>query len=432
MVASGLGSTKSSEPHSSDSRNASPFLGASFFALASLPDEPAGLFGCQSSISSGAFKVIVNFYKQAISPRICLVPYYLAKIILLVFISVCWLSGSRRRSAADSHLCIEAGPRGWESIEFKELYQSACEYLPPENVHRLIVRPGKDYLRQIADIVRAKPITHYLYDPRTGDQGVWLSLWQSLRVAILLQKQGVVPIVVLTDLSIRSWRTQAAVVSARRGLVICFMSPRLIGPIFPHRRLLGPSLMPLSVQTAQKLNGLMAQRQKNVPSTAIFVGSLYEPRTTKLEQIRSGLGVRGVVFDVKGRVPGTARVPDLEYWSTLCYADIVVTTADQVIQKGADWTHIPQLVYRYLEVLASGALLVAQDVPSVRRYFTPGVHFVSFDSPDEAIEVITHYLNNEAERLLIARQGSERAGALITARSFWVQIDSALGESSIL
>ena len=114
--------------------------------------------------------MIVNFYKQAIFPRICLVPYYLAKIILLVFVSVCWLSGSRRRSVADSHLCIEAGPRERESIEFKELCQSACEYLPPENVHRLIVRPGKDYLRQIADIVRAKPITHYLYDPRTGSR----------------------------------------------------------------------------------------------------------------------------------------------------------------------------------------------------------------------------------------------------------------------
>jgi len=58
---------------------------------------------------------------------------------------------------------------------------------------------------------------------------------------MLLLKHGVVPILFLTDLAVRSWRTQAAVVSACRGVVICFMSPRCVGPIFPHRRLLGPS-----------------------------------------------------------------------------------------------------------------------------------------------------------------------------------------------
>jgi spore maturation protein CgeB len=109
-----------------------------------------------------------------------------------------------------------------------------------------------------------------------------------------------------------------------------------------------------------------------------------------------------------------------------------VTTADQAIENGRDWNHVPHFLYRYLEVLACGTLLVAQDVPSVRRYFTPGIHFVSFDSPAEAIEVISHYLDNEEERLLIARQGKERADTLIMARSFWVQIDSGLGYYSLI
>ncbi len=354
--------------------------------------------------------------------------------MLLALSPVYWLSGSRIKRGADSHLCIEAGVKGWESIEFKELYQSAGEYLPPENVHRLIVQTKNSYLKQIADILRLKPITHYLYDPRTdnSDVALWRPLWQSFRVAMLLHKHGVVPIVLLTDLAVRSWRTQAAVISAQKGVVICFMSPRRVGQIFPHRRLLGPSLMPFSVKTMQMLNGLIEQRQKNVPPTAIFAGSLYEPRTTKLEQIRSGLASRGFVFDIKGRSMGSARVTDEEYWSRLCYSDIVVTTADQAIQNVNDWNHIPHLIYRYLEVLASGALLVAQDVPSVRRYFTPGIHFVSFDSPDDAIDVISYFLDNKTERLLIARQGKERAEKLISSRSFWLLTDSAIGVDSML
>ncbi len=378
--------------------------------------------------------MIKKFYKHTILPRLCFIPYYVAKVMLLALSAVYWLSGSRFKRGADSHLCIEAGVKGWESIEFKELYQSACEYLPSENVHCLIVQPDKDYLKQINEILRSTPITHYLYDPRTDNSQValWRPLWQSFRVAMLLHKQGVVPIVLLTDLAVRSWRTQAAVVSACRGVVVCFMSPRRIGSIFPHRRLLGPSLMPFSVRTMQMLDGLIERRQKNEPATALFAGSLYEPRTTKLEQIRSGLASRGLVFDIKGRPMGSARVTDVEYWSRLCYSDIVVTTADQAIQRENDWNHIHHLVYRYMEVLACGALLVAQDVPSVRRYFTPGVHFVSYESAENAVEIIAHYIYNDVERLKIVQQGKSRANKLITSRIFWMLIDSSLGIDSLL
>ena len=377
--------------------------------------------------------MIMNFYKRSILPRLCFVPYFIAKVILSVM-SVCyWFGGSPRRGEAVSHLCIEAGVKGWESIEFKELFQSACEYLPAENVHRLIVKSDKNYLTQISDILRTKQITHYLYDPRTDNSGVmvWRALWRSFRVAILLNKNGVVPVVLLTDLAVRAWRTQAAVVSARKGLVVCFMSPRRIGAIFPHSRLLGPSLMPFSVSTLHKLKCLIEQHQKNTIPKAIFTGSLYEPRATKLEQIRIGLAELGLEFEIKGRAMGSVRVSDVEYWSRLCNADIVVTTSDQAIQDVSDWNEVPHLIYRYLEVLASGALLVAQDVPSVRRYFTPGVHFVSFDSPENAIEVIAQYLDDEAERLKIARQGKERADALILSRCFWTGVDSSLGNDGI-
>lgn len=375
--------------------------------------------------------MINTLFKETLLPRMVFVPHLIAKCILFVTTIAFWLTGARRLNGTISTLCIEAGVRGWESIEFKELYQSGCEFLSTDNVCRLVIQPGIDYLEQVAGALSQGQITHYLYDPRTGSQELWLGLWQSLRVAMLLQKYNVVPIVLLTDLSMRNWRAQSAIVTARKGVVVCFISSRCVAPIFPHRRLLGPSLMPFSVKTKQMLDDLIKQRPQNRPAKAIFAGSLYEPRITVLEKIRSGLAARGVMFEVKGREAGGPRVSDHEYWSRLCYSDIVVTTACQIDHAGGDWTHIQQLVYRYLEVLASGTLLVAPDVPGVRRFFSPGEHFVSFDSPEEAIDIIFNFLGNETERLKIARSGKERADALISSRCFWISIDLALGADSM-
>ncbi len=376
-------------------------------------------------------RMIIKIFNEVILPRVVYLPYIFAKSILVGISIVHRLTENRTSSNVVSAICIEGGVRGWESIEFKELYQSACEYLQPDNVHRLEIEPNKNYLEQVVNVLEAKRFTHFLYDPRTGSQRFWLGLWQSLRIAILFQKHNVVPIVFLTDLSVRTWRSQSAVVSAQKGLVVSFMSPKCVGPIFPHSRLLGPCLMPFSVQTKQTLDALIKLRPVNIPAKALFAGSLYEPRTSTLEKIRIDMAVRGLVLEIKGRVIGSARMPDSEYWARLCYSDIVVTTADQMMQKGTDWVDIPHLVYRYLEVMASGALLVAQDVPGVRRYFIPGEHFISFDSPESAVDVISYFLENDAERLRIARQGKERADALISSRCFWMLTDAALGSDSI-
>jgi hypothetical protein len=190
--------------------------------------------------------------------------------------------------------------------------------------------------------------------------------------------------------------------------------------------------MTFSIKTLKIIDQLIEEKPSGKEATVIFAGSMYEPRTTKLLQIQSCLLELGYHFDIKGRVMGSTRVPDIEYWARLSHHDIIVTTADQAIQVGADWSHIPHLVYRYIEILASGALCIAQDVPSIRRYFTPGIHFISFDSTQDAVKVIANYLINEEERLVIAKRGKERADALIKSRIFWVTIDTALSSKSIL
>lgn len=376
--------------------------------------------------------MIRHFIREELLPRLVYLPWFLAWIWLLFITPIHFFRRWNQKSTGSSScICIEAGERGWQSIEFKELYQSACEYLDTDHVVKFAVKHDQDYVAQVKSVLRSHPISHYVYDPRTGIQQWWSGLWQSLQVATLLQQHHVIPIVLLTDLSVRIWRAQSAVVSARKGVVVSFMSAKIMHPIFPHKRLLGPSLMPFSVRTKTALDSMINIRQLNDKPRAIFTGSLYEPRTSILRQVESGVKARGGNFDVLGRIIGTSRVADEEYWSRLINADIVFTTSVQMQQEGTDWIRIPHFLYRYLEVLVSGSLLVAQDVPSVRRYLTPGLHYVPYETPADAVELILRYLDDPPARAKIARQGKERVDSLINARSFWMLIDSFLGKEAI-
>ncbi|MEJ7691768.1 glycosyltransferase [Daejeonella sp.] len=331
----------------------------------------------------------------------------------------------------NSKLCIEAGINGWDSIEFKELYQSACEFLSVNKINKIIIRPGESYLSQVRNELDKFSPTHYFYDPRTGSQEKILGLWQAFRISLLLYSRSIIPIVLLTDLSVRTWRTQSAIVTAMNGIVISFMSTRLAFPIFPHRRLMGPSLMPFSENTLKLLKTLKDNITDVPPNKAVFIGSLYEPRTSQLKEISEGLEVRNLTLEIRGRVLGAKRVPDSEYWSALINSPIIVTTAGQIETADTDWAWIPQLVYRYIEAMACGTLLIAPAVPGILRYFSPGEHFASFSSTQEAIDVIEYYLQNETERSVLAERGKARANSLIVSQTFWRCVDVNLGKDSL-
>lgn len=378
--------------------------------------------------------MIQRLLRDWLLPRVVYLPWVIAFpwfALVAALVRIRYIGTKSTSKSFQSCIAIEAGERGWESIEFKEQYQSACEYVGTEWVIRLVVKPELDYVKQVAALLRANSITHYLYDPRTGSQQWGQALWQSFCVATLLLRYRVIPIVLLTDLAVRRWRAQAALVSVWQGLVITFMSARVVSPIFPHKRLLGPSLMPFSRQTGDMLTEFIRSRRPNRVPRAIFTGSLYEPRTSILGAIEEGVKAQGGSFECLGRIIGTARVTDQEYWLRLVNADIVFTTSVQMHQDGTDWTHIPHFLYRYLEVLASGSLLIAEDVPAVRRFFTPGIHFVSYENVEDGIDKIMKYLSDAELRNKISQEGKKQAQALLNARAFWMMIDGALGTESI-
>lgn len=329
-------------------------------------------------------------------------------------------------------LCVEGGPAGWAIIELIELATSAAEYLGEENVRRVVV-PSRDvYLDTVRAAMQDGRPTHYLYDPRTGSQHWLHAPWQAFRVGMLAAQHDVVPIGWLTDLPIRRWRLQVAIATAASGVTATLMAAGQVARMFPHRRLSGPVMMPLSESTLRTLEARRMMPRELRPARAIFTGSLYEPRTTALFAIRDGLQARGLDLEILSRELGGPRVPNEVYWERLADAEIVVTTADQVFGDGIDETGLPHLIYRYTEALAAGALLIAPPVPAIERYFTPGVHFVPFDGAENAVEVIAHYLVNETDRLRIATAGYQRVQHLVRARMCWSSIDAALGTDALV
>ena len=359
--------------------------------------------------------------------------YYLLARVLLVAVGI--FTGGffryRQRSGTRPLMVIEAGERGWDSIELKELYQSACEYLEDNSVLRLVVDRNKSYTRQVKTLLTKYPeVTHYLYDPRTGryedKQNIWNTFIDSVSMALLLHRNGVTPVAFLSDIGFRYWRCQVAAVTAQTGVVVSFMSNKVSYAMFPHGRLIGPSIYPMSQATLQYLMELRRalETEGKIEKKVRFTGSLYEPRTRFLKRFERLMGPRA---DIRGRELGSTRKNDGEYWELIASVAIVITTADQFDQPVADLKHVQHMVYRYLEVLACGSLLLAPAVPGVMNYFTPGLHFVSFDSVQDAHDKAVYYLeaNEQADRIRL--EGQRRAKALIESRVFWLQINAALG-----
>lgn len=74
---------------------------------------------------------------------------------------------------------------------------------------------------------------------------------------------------------------------------------------------------------------------------------------------------------------------------------------------------------RCIEILASKSLLMERANKSTEKYLKPGEHYVDFSSPDELIEKIKYYSENENERNKIAENGYNKYLESFSARKFW-------------
>lgn len=335
------------------------------------------------------------------------------------------------RVESETLLCIAAGVRGWESIEFQEISASAREFLGERQVLDLIITAPKTYLRQVSRALSRSGVTHYFFDPRTGSQNVLMASIQTLVIGVMLAWRGVTPIGYCTDISIRRWRLQVAFVTATKGVCVCFMNASNLGKIFPHPRIIGPSIMPFSLKTYEQISDLRSVSHSQSKKQVSFVGSLYEPRTSTLLKIKDLLERDSISFDISTRSMGEPRGPIREYWENLSRSEIQVTTTSQCRQRGTDFVEINQLVYRVTEALVCGAAMVVEEVDGASNFFEDGVHLCSFRTPSEAASVVKGLVEDPIRLAAIQEAGNRKIAEIIRDQVFWRSVDKGLGHSSL-
>lgn len=346
----------------------------------------------------------------------------LAKSVGLAVRLVGLVAWSRvRRGVVGPRLCIESGAMGFELLEVKEVEQSAREFFGPDNVLRSTVEDRTRYLRTARKALRTGGITHYWVDPRSGHQSFFRAIGQSIGLALLLAHRGVSPIVWLTDVPVRRWRLQAEILSSATGVCFVLVEPQSCEIRLCGNRFIGPTVLPLSEATLDRLEAAKRHVSHASAPRAVFAGSLYEPRASSLERIRIQLAERGWVLDIIGRAAGGERRPEEEYWRNLLEADVIVTTAMQVAEdaRSSDPALQPHLIYRYIEALACGTALVAPRVPGADHVLESGVHYLDFESEEQCVEIVSRLLENAALRAEVAQVGHARLRELLAGSAFW-------------
>lgn len=320
------------------------------------------------------------------------------------------------------HLLIGAGLRGWSLIEYQEIFASASEYLGPDNVSKVTFSGKKPMITELRDALREIRPSHYYFDPRAGSQSSWRAAWETVVAAYLLERYHVFPICALTDFPVKRWRLQTAVVTARIGLVTSLMSPAVVGRSYPHQRIVGPMPFPISRTTLASLQNRKQEiRSRTHPlrDTAVFVGMLYEPRKTTILAIQKGLAERGIPMEILGRMPDGSRIPDSDYWDTICGARLIVSTSSQIAGDHTDFDGHNHFIYKFIEVTAAGTPLAIEPVESSEHLLEPDEHYIAYSSSQEAIEKIAAIWNSPQSLARVAQGGLRQTTSLIEGAYYW-------------
>lgn len=86
-----------------------------------------------------------------------------------------------------------------------------------------------------------------------------------------------------------------------------------------------------------------------------------------------------------------------------------------------------QLKGRVFETMACGAMLMEDNGDQTRRLFEPGKDFVVFESPEDLLKKIRHYLEQNDEREAIAKSGCEKVTKIYNARNIWGYVFEKMG-----
>jgi hypothetical protein len=252
------------------------------------------------------------------------------------------------------------------------------------------------------------------------------ALFQTAILTIVLSFLRVTPVVILTDASVRQWRYQVFLLTAKSGVIITFLDPNKMGSLIPHKRILGPMFMPISTATLleidEKINSV--RNSRDVQPSVFFLGSLYSKRVIFFEKLQSLLQANKSNVIIKTESKSNEIDPGL-YWDKLVSVESVVTTTFQQQDPNyiQDLLEIDQLVFRISETLAAECVLFSSVAPGMEKFFIPGKDFIAYSDTEDAAEKIAFYAQNPSLAHEIAKHGHETYRKLIEGRSFWKHVD---------
>ena len=384
---------------------------------------------CRFKSGSGYQQLIcMNLIKNKITLLLWNVLYYLVYIVLL---PLKILYAFKQNEVTKNLLAIEAGEVGWNKIDVKETYQSAIEFYGKERVTKVSIINKKFYISEVIKNIKEQKITHYFYDPRSSDMENISSLITAIFLVPIFAFYNVTPIAILPDFAYRKWRYQCAFLTMYSGFVISVLHNSETKRYFPHKRLMGPQMMPFSNQTVEKISHYIRAKKLNETIKINFTGSLYEPRKSKLELIRQKLKKEGIVLNINARDFGGKMIDDEDYWKNMVDADIVITTADQYIGTNLDNLG-EHLIYRYTEALACNTLLVAPIITGSQRFIKNKVHYYGYKNIDEAVEIIKVLSSRPDVISTTSKNGHNRIKELVNTGVYWIQLEVLLKEKSVL
>jgi hypothetical protein len=340
--------------------------------------------------------------------------------------------GHGRVSDESSRIVIEAGVAGWlADPSLVELLDSARDYFGSKCVVRLEVLPGKPgYIRQVKRCISETAPTHYVYDMRTGSQSLWRGIWEAFAVSALLAWHRITPITILMNLPFRQWRRQAGIVTANRGVILTLMRSEVARRFLPHRRIYGPLFMPFSQKRLEDIRASYPRNHLELKQPTIsFVGTVYEPRATLLKSIAEELSQKPVTLQFVLRNLDEPKILGEDYWSVLRGSDMTITTAEHLIERGADADVPPHLVYRYTEALVAETLLLAPLVPSP---LIPDEHYVAYTSPKDLALQVDRLLRAPDEIERIRRSGATFIEQRILRHDWWADVSTALRDHPLV
>ena len=329
-------------------------------------------------------------------------------------------------------LVIEAGKAGWDEPApgLLDIEQSAREYIGEDAVVRLsIERRNWGYLAVVGRTLSRNTPTHYFYDTRTGHQGKIVGWLQAFAIATLLSWYDVVPITLLTNFPARKWRRQVVTVTASRGLILLLMDPGDTGRSIPHNRVLGPVLMPFSEKRLRRLRSEFPTRTDDATlPVVLFIGTMYEPRQTKLNDLGAALAPLPLNFKIISRNLNAPKITEGDYWGALRESNFVVTTADHARERGSDNDFPPHLVYRYTEALVAETCLIAPRVPGPLTAWT---HYIPYDSADQLKKDLASLRASPEKIGAIREAGANLIAERVASGSWWQEVDFALGPDAL-